>query len=70
MSTCYHTNVVNYFVSFVSGSEVWLVMPVFAGGSMYDALLRKFRTGITDEVMMASILREVLNGLHYLHTNG
>lgn len=70
MSTCYHENVVNYFVSFIAGSEVWLVMPVFDGGSMYDALKRKFTSGISDEVMMASILREVLSGLQYLHSNG
>ena len=44
MSTCYHQNVVSYFVSFASGSEVWLVMPVFDGGSMLDAL--KFVKGL------------------------
>lgn len=70
MSTCFHPNVVNYFVSFISGSEVWLVMPVFEGGSMFDALQRKFSTGLNDEMVLASVLREVLVGLQYLHANG
>ena len=43
-------------------------MPVFDGGSMFDAL--KVTKGLYEEVLLATILKEVLLGLQYLHSNG
>jgi serine/threonine-protein kinase OSR1/STK39 len=67
MSSCRHKNVVSYFVSFIDASDLWLVMPLLGGGSVGDVLKYKFKTGIKDEIVIATILREVVQGLNYFH---
>lgn len=70
MSTCEHSNVVKYHISFVDGSQLWLVMPILAAGSLIDVIKTKFPEGIKDQVLIATILKEVLEGLKYFHNNG
>ena len=36
MCTCKHKNVVSYYVSFIEGSELWLVMPIINVGSVQN----------------------------------
>jgi len=67
MSSCRHKNVVSYFVSFIDAHDLWLVMPLLGGGSVGDVLKFKFKTGIKDEIIIATILREVVHGLNYFH---
>ena len=38
MSTCLHKNVVSCYVSFIEGSDLWLVMPILSAGSCSDIL--------------------------------
>lgn len=42
-------------------------MPLLGAGSVVDIMKLKHPNGIKDEVMIASILKEVLDGLLYLH---
>ena len=45
-------------------------MPLIDAGSCLDVLNTNFSKGIKDEVVIATIMRDVLQGLSYLHQNG
>jgi serine/threonine-protein kinase OSR1/STK39 len=65
-----HPNVVRFLCSFVVEREIWLVMPLLAGGSCADIMKRNFPQGLNDEVLIATILRDTLKGLLYFHKDG
>ena len=67
MSSCLHKNLCRYYVSFMDDSDLWMVMPLLGAGSVVDIMRLRSPNGIKDEVMIASILKEVLDGLLYLH---
>ena len=45
-------------------------MPLLGAGSVHDVLEHKYKNGIKDEVLIASILKEMINGLQYFHEMG
>lgn len=70
MSSCRHQNVVSYYVSFIDDSDLWLVMPLLGAGSLNDVVKQKAKDGIKDEALIATILKQTLDGLEYFHTQG
>jgi STE20-related kinase adapter protein alpha len=64
-----HPNVLPYHAAFVSGPEVVVVAPLMAYGSCRDLLSSHFTDGLP-EAAIAFILRDVLQGLDYVHRKG
>lgn len=57
--------VTKYHGSFLKGSHLWIVMEFCSGGSCSDLL----RPGPIPEDYIMIIMRELLRGLDYLHTD-
>mmetsp|Transcript_26067 Transcript_26067/g.84304 ORF Transcript_26067/g.84304 Transcript_26067/m.84304 type:complete len:367 (-) Transcript_26067:24-1124(-) len=73
MRMCCHANVLCCHASFVSKSELYLVMPLMEKGSclhiMHAAKQRGLGEGMSEQ-WLGYVLLEVLHGLEYLHENG
>ncbi|KAG6787816.1 hypothetical protein POTOM_003861 [Populus tomentosa] len=64
-----HPNVLKSHCSFVSDHNLWVVMPFMSGGSGLHILKAAYPDGF-EELVIATILREVLKGIEYLHQQG
>lgn len=59
-------HVTKYHGSFLQGSNLWIVMEYCSGGSCSDLM----KPGVFREEYIAIIVRELLRGLEYLHSEG
>lgn len=57
--------VTKYYGSYAKGSELWIVMEFCSGGSCADLM----KPGLIGEDYIAIIVRELLLGLDYLHSD-
>lgn len=64
-----HLNVLRAHCSFVNGHNLWVVMPYMAGGSCLHIMKSVYPHGF-EETVIATILKDVLKGLEYLHHQG
>ncbi|KAI4331160.1 hypothetical protein MLD38_029375 [Melastoma candidum] len=64
-----HPNVLKSHCSFVSDHNLWVVMPFMAGGSCLHILKAAYPDGL-EEAIIATVLRDILKGLEYLHQHG
>ncbi|PVH67094.1 hypothetical protein PAHAL_1G427900 [Panicum hallii] len=64
-----HPNVVKAHCSFTKDQTLWVIMPYMAGGSCLHIMKSVHPTGF-EEAVIATVLREVLRGLEYLHHHG
>ncbi|XP_047321427.1 serine/threonine-protein kinase BLUS1-like isoform X2 [Impatiens glandulifera] len=69
MSLINHSNLLRAHCSFSTGYYLWVVMPYMAGGSCLHIMKSGFPEGF-DEPVIATLLREVLKALVYLHAHG
>ncbi|TPX33779.1 hypothetical protein SmJEL517_g03411 [Synchytrium microbalum] len=56
--------ITKYYGSYIKGSKLWIVMEYCRGGSCLDLM----GPGTFEEIFIAIILRELLKGLEYLHS--
>lgn len=64
-----HPNLLRAHCSFTTGQSLWVVMPYMAGGSCLH-LMKSVRPEGFGEPVIATVLREVLKALVYLHAHG
>jgi serine/threonine-protein kinase OSR1/STK39 len=64
-----HPNVLPLYCSFVSGQELWMVMPFISGGSVLHIMKWEHPDGL-EEVIIATIMVLVLRALEYVHKQG
>ena len=64
-----HPNVLPLYSSFVAGQELWMVMPYCPGGSVLHLMKFANPDGL-EEPVIATIGREVLKALDYVHKKG
>ncbi|GKV04007.1 hypothetical protein SLEP1_g16225 [Rubroshorea leprosula] len=69
MSLIDHPNVIRAYCSFVVDRNLWVVMPFMAEGSCLHLMKIAFPDGF-EESAIASILKETLKALEYLHRQG
>ncbi|CAO3627670.1 unnamed protein product [Cunninghamella echinulata] len=62
----YHPNIVQHIESYLWSNSIWMIMEYMDGGNLTDVV--SFRSLFETEIGVIS--REVLQGLHYLHSNG
>lgn len=67
MRDCVHPNIVAFFGSYIRRDKLWICMEYCGGGSLQDIY---YVTGPLSESNIAYVCREVLRGLHYLHSTG
>lgn len=66
LGECRSRYVTQYYGSYLKGTELWIIMEYLSGGSALDVI----KTVTLEEPNIAIIIREILKGLDYLHSQG
>jgi serine/threonine-protein kinase 24/25/MST4 len=65
LSELHSPYVTKYYGSYLKGSDLWIIMEFCSGGSCGDLM----KPGLIEEEYIAIIIRELLLGLDYLHSD-
>ena len=64
-----HPNLLNYKISFIWKNELWAVFEIMEVGSVDELIKSQAPKGFEDMSVVATILKETLKGIVYLHEN-
>jgi serine/threonine-protein kinase OSR1/STK39 len=64
-----HPNILSHKATFISKQDLWLVFEIMEGGSVEKIIQKRYPQSIKDQTLIATILKETLQGLRYLHQN-
>lgn len=62
-----HPNIIQYMTSFTAAQQLWIIMPFLGYTSASRLVATHFSEGLP-EPALALIVREILQGLSYLHS--
>ena len=66
---CRHENILKYYNCFAQDEDLWIVTEPIRAGSARHILNNFFPDGLVSESIIATILREVLKAITYMHSN-
>ncbi|KAL0433440.1 UNVERIFIED_CONTAM: Serine/threonine-protein kinase BLUS1 [Sesamum latifolium] len=69
MTLLRHPNILRAHCSFTVDRRLWVVMPFMSGGSLQSIITSSFPDGLP-EPCIATVLKEILSALSYLHGQG
>ncbi|CAF1907411.1 BnaC02g19800D [Brassica napus] len=69
MNLIEHPNLLKAHCSFIDRNTLWIVMPYMSGGSCFHLMKTVYPQGF-EQPIIATLLREVLKALVYLHRQG
>ncbi|XP_073013550.1 serine/threonine-protein kinase BLUS1 [Typha latifolia] len=69
MALLSHPNILRAHCSFTVDSNLWVVMPFMAAGSLHSIISSSYPDGLPEQCI-AVVLKEVLHALSYLHGQG
>jgi serine/threonine-protein kinase OSR1/STK39 len=64
-----HPNILSYKTSFIHNKDLWIISELMQGGSVEKIMQKTHPNGIKDQALIATIIKETLQGLKYLHQN-
>lgn len=69
MTSIQHENLIKTFATCISGTKIYIVMPLMDIGSLSNVITFKYPSGIQDEAVIATIMRDCLLALKCLNEN-
>lgn len=69
MSSIQHENLIRTLTTCTSGHRIFIIMPLMNAGSLNNIIAYKYPQGIRDVAIIATIMRDCLEGLICLNKN-
>jgi serine/threonine protein kinase len=69
MSAIKNDYLLNAYATCISGHKIYIVMPLMDGGSLHNIISYKYPSGIKDESIIATIMKDCLEAINVLNEN-